>query len=40
MDKAQEWCVDLPDDVRHKVLRQNAERLFDFTPAQPPVLVS
>jgi predicted TIM-barrel fold metal-dependent hydrolase len=40
MDKAQEWCVDLPDDVRHKVLRSNAERLFDFTPAQPPVLVS
>ena len=39
MDKAQEWCLDLPADVRHKVLRGNAERLFDFTPAEPPVLV-
>jgi predicted TIM-barrel fold metal-dependent hydrolase len=39
MDKAQEWCNDLPDDVRHKVLRGNAERLFQFTPAEPPVLV-
>jgi predicted TIM-barrel fold metal-dependent hydrolase len=39
MDKAQEWCLDLPDDVRHKVLRGNAERLFDFTPVEPPVLV-
>jgi len=36
MDKAQEWCGDLADDVRAKVLRANAERLFDFTPAQPP----
>jgi hypothetical protein len=40
MDKAQEWCNDLPDDVRHKVLRGNAERLFHFTPVEPPVLVS
>jgi predicted TIM-barrel fold metal-dependent hydrolase len=40
MDKAQEWCSDLPDEVRHKVLRGNAERLFDFTPAEPPVLVN
>src|SRR5262245_14002264 len=40
MDKAQEWCLDLPHDVRHKVLRGNAERLFDFRPAEPPVLVS
>jgi hypothetical protein len=40
MDKAQEWCADLTDDVRHKVLRGNAERLFDFVPAEPPALVS
>jgi predicted TIM-barrel fold metal-dependent hydrolase len=39
MDKAQEWCNDLSDDVRHKVFRGNAERLFQFTPAEPPVLV-
>jgi len=39
MDKAREWCNDLSDDVRHKVLRGNAERLFQFTPAEPPVLV-
>jgi predicted TIM-barrel fold metal-dependent hydrolase len=39
MDKAQEWCTELPDDVRHKVLRGNAERLFSFTPAEPPALV-
>jgi predicted TIM-barrel fold metal-dependent hydrolase len=37
-DKAKEWCLDLPEDVRRKVLRGNAERVFDFTPAESPVV--
>ena len=36
MEKAQEWCQDLPADVRYRVLRGNAERLFQFTPAPAP----
>ena len=38
MQKAQEWLVDLSDDVRWKILRGNAERVFNFQPAEPPVL--
>jgi predicted TIM-barrel fold metal-dependent hydrolase len=38
MDKARESCLALADDVRYKVLRGNAERLFDFTPAELPVM--
>jgi hypothetical protein len=37
MDKAREACLILADDVRYKVLRGNAERLFDFKPAELPV---
>jgi predicted TIM-barrel fold metal-dependent hydrolase len=40
MQKAREWCGDLTDEVRYKVLRGNAERLFSFTPAPPPALVA
>ena len=40
MEKAQEWTVGLPDDVKWKILRGNAERVFDFTPAEPPVLAN
>jgi predicted TIM-barrel fold metal-dependent hydrolase len=29
----------LPADVQYKILRGNAERLYRFTPAEPPVLV-
>jgi hypothetical protein len=29
---------DLPDRVQYKLLRANAERLYRFTPAEPPVL--
>ena len=36
MDKAQESCRDMDDEVRYRVLRGNAERLFDFSPAEPP----
>ena len=28
----------LPDALQHKLLRGNAERLYRFTPAEPPVL--
>jgi hypothetical protein len=32
-------CMDgLPDATQHKLLRANAERLFRFTPAQPPTV--
>jgi hypothetical protein len=27
-------------DVQRKILRGNAERVFDFTPAEPPVVAS
>ena len=30
---------DLPEEVQHKLLRGNAERLYRFTPAEPPVPV-
>jgi predicted TIM-barrel fold metal-dependent hydrolase len=39
MQKAQEWCTGLANEVRYKVLRGNAERLFNFMPAPPPALV-
>jgi predicted TIM-barrel fold metal-dependent hydrolase len=29
----------LPEDVQYKILRGNAERLYRFTPAEPPALV-
>jgi predicted TIM-barrel fold metal-dependent hydrolase len=31
---------DLPENVQYKLLRGNAERLYRFTPAEPPVLAS
>jgi predicted TIM-barrel fold metal-dependent hydrolase len=34
MPKAQESLADVADDVRWKVLRGNAERVFSFTPAE------
>ena len=38
MVKAQEWLAGLSDEVRWKILRGNAERVFNFQPAEPPVL--
>ena len=35
MPKAQESLTGVPDDVRRKVLRGNAERVFSFTPSEP-----
>ena len=29
----------LPPETQYKLLRGNAERVYRFTPAQPPVLV-
>lgn len=34
-----ECLAGLPDDVRRKIVRGNAERVFNFVPAEPPVLV-
>lgn len=36
MKIASERLADLSPDVQYKILRGNAERLFQFTPAQPP----
>lgn len=35
LDKAQEWFSDVTEEQRGKVLRGNAERLFNFQPAEP-----
>jgi hypothetical protein len=31
---------DLAPEVQYKLLRGNAERLYRFTPAEPPVLAN
>ncbi|MGO8862380.1 MAG: amidohydrolase family protein [Acidimicrobiales bacterium] len=36
-DKAKEWFADVTDEQRRKVLRGNAERLFNFHPVEPSV---
>jgi hypothetical protein len=33
---AHERLHGLPEDVQHKILRGNAERLYRFTPSAPP----
>ena len=33
----QRLIKDLPEPVQYKILRGNAERLYRFTPAEPPV---
>jgi predicted TIM-barrel fold metal-dependent hydrolase len=38
MPTAQAALAGLPDRVRHKILRGNAMRVFDFTPAEAPTL--
>jgi predicted TIM-barrel fold metal-dependent hydrolase len=37
---ARNTMKDLPENVQYKLLRGNAERLYRFTPAEPPVLAS
>jgi len=38
IDVARNVIKDLPANVQYKLLRGNAERLYRFTPAEPPVL--
>ncbi len=38
IDVVREQIAHLPVETQYKVLRGNAERLYRFTPAQPPVL--
>jgi predicted TIM-barrel fold metal-dependent hydrolase len=38
IDVARNTMKDLPESVQYKLLRGNAERLYRFTPAEPPVL--
>ncbi|MGV0806517.1 amidohydrolase family protein [Mycolicibacterium setense] len=40
IDVARDTMKDLPERVQYKLLRGNAERLYRFTPAEPPVLAS
>ena len=37
IDVARDTMKDLPEQVQYKLLRGNAERLYRFTPAEPPV---
>jgi predicted TIM-barrel fold metal-dependent hydrolase len=37
IDVARDTMKDLPERVQYKLLRGNAERLYRFTPAEPPV---
>ena len=38
IEVAQQLVEGLPPATQRKILRGNAERLFRFTPAEPPVL--
>jgi len=40
IDVARNTMKDLPENVQYKLLRGNAERLYRFTPAEPPVLAN
>ncbi len=37
---ARNTMKDLPESVQYKLLRGNAERLYRFTPAEPPILAN
>jgi predicted TIM-barrel fold metal-dependent hydrolase len=37
---ARECMVDLPESTQYKLLRANAEKLYRFTPAEPPATVA
>ena len=38
IDRASTCLQGIPDEARRKIMRGNAERVFSFTPAEPPVL--
>ena len=38
IEHALQQMRNLKDDVKYKIMRGNAERVFRFTPAEPPVL--
>lgn len=40
IDVARDTMKDLPESVQYKLLRGNAERLYRFTPAEPPGVAS
>jgi predicted TIM-barrel fold metal-dependent hydrolase len=40
IEVARNTMKDLPENVQYKLLRGNAERLYRFTPAEPPVLAN
>ncbi|MDT3439952.1 MULTISPECIES: amidohydrolase family protein [unclassified Pseudofrankia] len=40
LDRVRECVAGLPADVQHKIIRGNAERVFDFVPSEPPALVA
>ena len=40
IEMARSRIGDLPPEVQYKLLRGNAERLYRFTPAEPPVLAN
>jgi len=40
LDAVSEALLGLDDDVRHKVLRSNAERVYQFTPAEPAAMTA
>ncbi|MGA9493947.1 MAG: amidohydrolase family protein [Mycobacterium sp.] len=40
IEVARNTMKDLPPEVQYKLLRGNAERLYRFTPAEPPVLAN
>ena len=39
MERVNSCLAGIPDEARHKILRGNAERVFDFVAAEPPILV-
>ena len=40
IDVARNTMKDLPERIQYKLLRGNAERLYRFTPAEPPVVAN
>ena len=40
IEDAKKQIAHLPAETQYKLLRGNAERLYRFTPAEPPVLTT
>ena len=40
IESVRKQIAHLPEDTQYKLLRGNAERLYRFTPAEPPVLTN